>query len=369
MAKRDAGHKRLSRIERNLKNQADELSALYQVSRSITSSSNLDRVLDLIARKVGQLMKADVSMIYLIEDKAAILKAAYGLRKGMGKPRRPIPLGILKEAVSAKRPVKIDGTRKNSSDPFCSLCKRYALHSTLVVPILERGKVLGLMTVCTKKRSAYTKEDEKELALFAGQAALAIENACLLEETKIHYLNTMKLLASVIDAKDTGTEDHSESVMRSAMGIARALGLSDKQKSVIRHASLLHDVGKIGIDISILRKPAPLTAKEWMQMKTHPKVGADILSKAGFLDELIPAILYHHVRYAGGGYPATKKKGSGIPLEARILSVADAYESMRSDRPYRKHLTREEAIAELKRCSGTQFDPKVVKAFLKHLNR
>lgn len=369
MPKRDAAHKKLSRVERSLKNRLDELAALYQVSKSITSSGNLDRVLDLIARKVGQLMKADVSMIYLIEDKSAILKAAYGLRKGMGKPRKPLPLGILKDVVRTKRPIKIDGTRKSSADPFCSLCRRYALHSTLVVPILERGKVLGLMTICTKKRSAYTKDDEKELALFAGQAALAIENACLLEETKIHYLNTMKLLASVIDAKDTGTEYHSESVMRTAMGIARALELSENQKSVIKHASLLHDVGKIGIDISILRKPAPLTAKEWMQMKTHPKVGADIISKAGFLDELVPAILYHHVRYAGGGYPATKKKGSSIPIEARILSVADAYESMRSDRPYRKHLSKEEAIAELKRCSGTQFDPKVVKAFLKHLKQ
>jgi putative nucleotidyltransferase with HDIG domain len=198
---------------------------------------------------------------------------------------------------------------------------------------------------------------------------VAIENARLLEEEKASYMNTIRLLVSVIDAKDRGTENHSESVMRLSMAVGRALRLSEDQLTVLKYASLLHDIGKVGIDINILRKPGALTAREWVQMRTHPKVGADIIKKAGFLDELIPAILYHHVRYAGGGYPATRKKGSLIPVEARILSVSDAYESMTSDRPYRKHLSKDEALAELRRYSGTQFDPQVVKALLKCLNK
>jgi putative nucleotidyltransferase with HDIG domain len=178
----------------------------------------------------------------------------------------------------------------------------------------------------------------------------------------------MKLLASVIDAKDTYTEDHSERVMRSALAIADYLKLSDRQKSVIGYASLLHDIGKIGIDMTVLRKPSPLSREEWLEMKKHPRIGADIIKKAGFMDDLIPAILYHHVSYGGGGYPSTKKRKNDIPIEARVLAVADAYEAMVTDRPYRRGMSNREAAAELKKYSGKQFDPKVVNAFLKYLS-
>jgi putative nucleotidyltransferase with HDIG domain len=241
------------------------------------------------------------------------------------------------------------------------------MHSVLVVPLIRNDKSTGAIVCCAKRQAAFSQDDERELILFASQAAVAIENARLFEEIKTNYLNTMKLLASVIDAKDTYTEDHSESVMRLALGVADILKVSDRTRSIVKYASLLHDIGKIGIDISILRKPAPLTKEEWSEMKTHPKSGADIIKKAGFLDDLVPAILYHHVKYSGGGYPVTKKRKNAIPVEARILAVADAYEAMTSDRPYRRHLSTEQAIAELKRCSGDQFDPKVVAALLKHL--
>ncbi|MDP3804152.1 MAG: HD domain-containing phosphohydrolase, partial [Candidatus Omnitrophota bacterium] len=107
----------------------------------------------------------------------------------------------------------------------------------------------------------------------------------------------------------------------------------------------------------------------WVKMKRHPIIAANIIKKAGFLDDLVPAILYHHVKYSGGGYPTTRKKGRAIPVEARILAVADAYEAMRSDRPYRKRLSMDQAAAEFRRCSGTQFDPKIVKAFFEYLER
>lgn len=155
--------------------------------------------------------------------------------------------------------------------------------------------------------------------------------------------------------------------MRIALGIARVMGLSVRAKFIIKYASLLHDIGKIRVEIKILKKQGLLTAREWACIKEHPKVGARIIKKAGSLDYLIPAVRYHHVRYAGGGYPRTRLKKSAIPIEARILAVADAYSSMTSDRPYRKRMSAGEARAELKRQSGTQFDPRVVKALFNYL--
>ena len=140
------------------------------------------------------------------------------------------------------------------------------------------------------------------------------------------------------------------------------------QKFIIKQASLFHDIGKLGVDFGIVKKPAPLTKDEWTQMRRHPNIGANIAKRSGFLKDPIPSIIkYHHVKYNGGGYPLTKKKRGTIPIEARILAVADAYEAMRSDRPYRKGLSRDKAILELKKFSGTQFDPKVVQSLLKCL--
>lgn len=358
-------------IEKKLKARIDEITALYEVSKSITSSVNLDKMLKLIVTKVARITKADICMLHLVNEGDLALKTSYGTNRIASKLKSPLPLknSIIAHAIRTKKAVKIDDLFKCRQDPFCAAAKKEFLHSLLVVPLIDKEETIGALTCCCRKPCAYTKDDEEELALFAGQAAMAIGNAKLFEEIRTNYFNTMKLLASVIDAKDTYTEYHSERVMRTASGIANIMGLSDKQKSIVRYASLLHDIGKVGIDISILRKPGLLGKKEWAKMRKHPQVAANIIKKAGFLDDLIPAILYHHVRYSGGGYPRTRKKGNAIPIEARILAAADAYEAMRSDRPYRKHLSMDETISEFKRCSSTQFDPKVVKAFLRYLDR
>lgn len=370
MLKREREVKRLQLVERSLKSHIDELTALYEVSKSITSSINLDRMLNLIVKKVARIMKADICMIHLLNKGDLALKTSYGRKVSRFKLRRSLPLkdSLIARAAKTRKAVRLNELSKAGKDVCCDVIKGCSFSSALAVPLIERENVIGVLTCCCVKPHTFTKDAEDELSLFASQAALAIENTRLFEETKINYLNTMKLLASIIDAKDTYTEDHSERVMQTAICIANILGLSDRQKSIIKYASMLHDIGKIGIDISILSKPAPLTKEEWSEMKRHPKVGADIVGKAGFLNDLIPAILYHHVRYSGGGYPLTKKTRDMIPIEARILAVADAYEAMRSDRPYRKRMSKRKIISELKRCSGTQFDPKVVSCFLRYLS-
>jgi diguanylate cyclase (GGDEF)-like protein len=173
------------------------------------------------------------------------------------------------------------------------------------------------------------------------------------------------LLAETLDLRDVSTARHSQTVGRYAEGIARALDLPEERVQRIRAAGVLHDVGKLGIADAVLQKPGPLTDEEWADMRRHPELGARILEHANLRD-ISGWVLAHHERIDGRGYPHGLA-GAAIPLEARILAVADAYEAMTADRPYRSALGHDAARAELQACSGTQFDPEVVDAFLRAL--
>jgi diguanylate cyclase (GGDEF)-like protein/putative nucleotidyltransferase with HDIG domain len=177
-------------------------------------------------------------------------------------------------------------------------------------------------------------------------------------------LSTIYALAATVDAKDHYTYGHSKKVAKYAAQIAEALGYSEERIATLRAAALLHDIGKIGISDRLLTKVGPLTEEDWEPIRSHPKLGVAILKHVESLSGCLAAIQYHHERYDGNGYPAGLK-GENIPLDARIMAVADSYDAMTSLRPYRQgKMSHEQAIEELKRCAGTQFDPKVVEAFI-----
>src|SRR4029453_11062847 len=180
-------------------------------------------------------------------------------------------------------------------------------------------------------------------------------------------LATVIALAEALDIRDTGTGQHSHTVGRYAELMARALGLGEEGVERVRLAGVLHDIGKIGISDRVLSKTGPLDPDEWQEMHTHPEIGARLPSRQEF-DALRAWILAHHERPDGLGYPRGLK-GDEIPLEARILAVADAYEAMTADRPYQAGMSPEEAREELVRCAGRQFDTEVVGAFLRALAR
>ena len=181
-------------------------------------------------------------------------------------------------------------------------------------------------------------------------------------ENSSRALNTVYALAATVDAKDHYTYGHSKKVSDYAVSIAEAMGLSSAKVATIRSAGLLHDIGKVGIPDSILRKKDPLTPEEWEYIKAHPRVGVEILRHVPDLSSCLPAILHHHEHYDGSGYPSGLRADS-IPLEARILAVVDAYEAITSQRSYRKQPAPIDAFDELRRCSGTQFDPELVNLF------
>ena len=202
------------------------------------------------------------------------------------------------------------------------------------------------------------------LSSIVGQTRIALTNTKLYGDMKENYIRTIKALAIAVDAKDTYTHGHSENVMNIADEIAQELSIDEKTIGSIRDAGLLHDIGKIGIPGYILNKPGPLTYEEFNGiMKTHSTLGANIVRDVPFLHDLHKLILYHHEHYDGKGYPEGLK-GEQIPLGARILHVADAFEAMTSNRPYRNSLGRAEAIRRLREESGKQFDPSIIAAFL-----
>jgi diguanylate cyclase (GGDEF)-like protein len=180
------------------------------------------------------------------------------------------------------------------------------------------------------------------------------------------HSSTMRALAEVIDERERGNGAHSQTVARYAGAIARELGLSTESIERVRFGGIVHDVGKVGVADTVLRKPGWLSAEDWIEMRRHPEIGARILSGASLTD-VSEWVLAHHERPDGSGYPAGLS-GPEIPVEARILAVADAYEAMTAHRVYRAALTAEEARTELARCAGTQFDKRVVEAFLRVLD-
>jgi putative nucleotidyltransferase with HDIG domain len=239
--------------------------------------------------------------------------------------------------------------------------------------VVKKGIELHSLLISNRKFISSLNEHNmslrKQNALLAKRVESSTKNLTrLYEDLRSTYMRTIKALAQAIDARDHYTHSHSENVSKHAVLIAEELGLSTKDIEMIRQACELHDLGKIGVHDDILSKETPLTPQEWSQIKLHALKGAQILEPLNFLSTVVELVKQHHEHWDGSGYPAGLKEEE-ILLGARIIHLADAYDAMTSARSYRKvPLTKEEAIAEIKQNSGTQFAPRIVEAFLRTIN-
>ncbi|MEK6528644.1 MAG: HD-GYP domain-containing protein [Nitrospirota bacterium] len=233
------------------------------------------------------------------------------------------------------------------------------------------GLIVLPFVISMFKDSVLSSNELSEILLVLVPSAtvglLAEKQRRYIKQLKETYIATLKALAETTDARDSYTQGHSERVAKHAVLIAKEMLLAERQIYYLEQAALLHDIGKIAVPDTILHKTGPLNEEEWVIMKKHPEYSQKIVSNLNFLSETIPTILYHHKRFDNKGYPFGELEGK-MPVTAGILAVADAFDAMTTDRTYRNKLSLEQALEELEKGAGTQFDPNVVKAFKGYLH-
>ncbi|MCL4473483.1 MAG: GAF domain-containing protein [Actinobacteria bacterium] len=347
-----------------------ELSAMHNISQAFTSTLDYQEVVSVVAQRVGNLIGAQFASVMLPDDEGRHLSivASYNLSAEYvwtinRKRRIPIGFGPVGLAYTEGKSFAVNNVLSDESyEPWKHLASVQGYSSMIALPLLAKGQSIGVICIYFNE-PRYLKDHEMNLlTTAANEAAIAIENARIYENLQDAFVGTIRSLAETIDAKDTYTRGHSERVSLYAEAIARGLGLDGTELHTIRYAGYLHDVGKIGIPDAILSKPGKLTVDEFRVIQTHPVISEKILKPVNFPFPVQSIVRHHHERYDGKGYPDSLA-GEEIPLGARILFVADAFEAMTSDRPYRKALTRQMALDELERNKVTQFDPRVVEVF------
>jgi HD-GYP domain-containing protein (c-di-GMP phosphodiesterase class II) len=287
---------------------------------------------------------------------------------GSGKllaPKTAIPMresSVSTWVIRNRQPILIaDINEAPQFDRFSEL--GYERKSLICAPLMVKDEIIGTISVVNKSDDSQFNSDEMEmLSTIAAQAAISIKNATLYDEQQQTYLNTIQALVSAIEASDSYTKGHSERVTRYSLELGRRLNLSADRLQILERAAILHDIGKIGVDLSLLHKEGKLTPQDIRDLQQHPSIGMHILEPIEFLHDVRVCIGQHHERFDGMGYPNRIKKDEQL-LEARILAIADAFDAMTSDRPYRKALALDVAIAELHDNAGTQFDPELVEIF------
>lgn len=354
------------RMDRKVKEKIRDMSMLFTMSRSITSSVNSSLLLDTILEKTRLLMKAKLCTLNILDKSRTRLELA--AEAGLGK--NPCVEFLEFEGELSKKVLKngmplVLNEISAYSKKVPRFLQRKKIHAVVMVPLFSNRRHSGVLAAYMEDVRFFEKEEIEMLGMVASMCSMAIDNATMIDRVRKDYLNSIKTLAKIIDANDSYTSGHCDKVMKYSIKICKHLNLDQRHISVIKTASILHDIGKIGVDLSVIRKTDKLTNEDWDKIRRHPEIGARIIRQVGFLNEIVPIVKYHHSRFSGGGYPDPKKQGDKIPIGARIIAVADAYDAMTSDRPYRKAMSHDEAVAELNRCSGTQFDPSMVSAFLR----
>ena len=358
-------------LEQRMKKKTKELELIYKIGQEISISLNLDEVLKTVVERLTTIFNLEICSILLIDELSGELSIKYAkgldeeiIKRTKFKMGEPISGWVWQNA----KPILVEDIEK---EPLFSRRnqEKYYTHSFISVPLTIKDKVIGVINLNNKKSKESFTEDDLEIAKgISVEAAIAIENAKLYADLEAIYLHTILTLTEVIDAKDHYTKTHSEHVTNYAVAIAEEMQLSKNEIEMLQKACQLHDIGKIGIHDYILNKPGKLTEEEWKEIRAHSLKATEMLKPLTFLDGVIELIEQHHERYDGKGYPY-RLKAEEIKLGARIIAVADAFDAMTTERPYRKALSKEEAIAELKKNKGNQFDPEVVEVLLRILEK
>lgn len=338
-------------LNRELQKKIQELSTMYHISNKFNSLNILDDVYEKMIQIIHEVLDIKNCGYYVVDAENNELILYKGLTNGSGCLNRKslaIPDDLFREALSTKRYHEKDGQ--------------------IFLPLLIRGEYIGFLVLNGKgrlvpNRSSFSDSDLFFLKLITEKASTQIENKMLYESLFEGVLQTLTSLIAAVNRRDSYTDNHCRRVTRMSMNLGEKLGLTGYERDVIAVVGPIHDLGKVGVPDAILLKPGKLNDDEYYLIKAHSVYGEEIVNRFEILSNESKIIRHHHERFDGKGYP-DGLRGDNIPLCSRIIAVCDTYDAMVTDRPYRKALSNEEAVREILRCRGSQFDPDIADCFV-----
>ncbi|MFO7709271.1 MAG: response regulator [Desulfobacterales bacterium] len=366
------GKERLEELNRELLAKIEELGTLNRIMGSFATTNSTSHVFQRAVDTAIDVVQADESRFFIIDASggrpcqvaSAAQTGSRGPRgvdgapgeTGRASPPGGVPVELIMNVQSDGLPLLVNGGGGSSRLPA-------GVNSWMAVPVKIRDKVFGVLTAAALNgRVPFTAKELYYLAFTTQSAAGAVETLAVYENIYENLFATLYGFVNALEARDLYTRQHSSRVTEIALGLARELGCSAEELDILNFAGPLHDIGKIGIRDDILLKPGRLTAEEYAKVKEHPVIGANMLNQLGLWDYERRIIRAHHERFDGTGYPDGLSR-EAIPFLARILSVADAYDAMASDRAYRRKMEDRVILNILAEGAGSQFDPRVVAAF------
>ena len=364
--------------EIKIKRQLDQLAALRTIDLAINSGLDLNLTLSVILDHVRLQLNIDAASILLLNPRTQLLEYAAG--SGFSTPtlqhtRLKMGEGYAGRAVLERRVLHVANLQSRQTDflraPYFTKENFIAYYA---VPLASKGRPLGVLEIFHRAVLAADQEWLNFMDTLAGQAAIAIDSAIMFKdvqwsnaELRMAYDKTIEGWSRALDLRDKETEDHTQRVTEMTIQLARRLGIPDAELVHIRRGAILHDIGKVSISDSILLKAGGLTEEEWTIMRRHPLIAVELLSPISYLAPALHIPRSHHEKWDGTGYP-DGLAGEQIPLAARIFTLADVYDALMSDRPYRKAWSKADTLEYIRAQAGSHFDPQTVPAFLEMVN-
>jgi putative nucleotidyltransferase with HDIG domain len=348
------------RIERQLK----ALKVINEIDRAVLSAWELPRIVETVCARLREVLPHALVSVSLFDAKGSPTVVTHVFKPGSDSPEHTATVDLTSEEMAelkSQRRVYILADNRKQARHLEPLRARGMAHFLTVPVVLERGQS-AIFTLGHGKAAVWTEEDLEEARHLADQIAVAFSNSQLVTDLEQLQWGILTALAHAIDAKSPWTLGHSERVTTFAVRIAQAMGLPPRELDIMRRGGLVHDIGKIGVSAEILDKPGKLTDEEMRKMRDHVNIGLRILQPIPVLAESMPIVAQHHEWLNGDGYP-NGLAGEEITLHARIFAVADCFDALISDRPYRAGMPIEGVIQMIQEGAGKQFDPNVVKVF------
>ncbi|MDX9714612.1 MAG: HD domain-containing phosphohydrolase [Dissulfurispiraceae bacterium] len=342
----------------------ETLHLINEIGKEMLSSLKTKDIVGSVVQLIRRVIPCDGAMIAFVDENELEIVTGWGTAIDTETRISCDDTPFYKVLQIGKPQYQSDITEDFTHYPFMAQwASEKNVFSYICLPLSFQDKPFGVMVLSSVRAAWFTRDHVQTTEKIATQVSVALQDAKLMEDFEDIFIGTVTTLISAMDSKSKWTEGHTLRVADSVMKFGAAVGLKKDALQRLRIAALLHDVGKINTYEDIVDKQGKLSDEELRLIKMHPIQSAEILLPLNPLKEIIPIIRHHHERYDGTGYP-DGLKGDEINLEARILCIADAYEAMRADRPYRAGLAVQEAVQELKNASGTQFDPSLVSIFV-----